>query len=59
MVVGMSEPAQPDSENREREVASPAVLPVPEAAATSPWALVALGVGAIVSVMLRRRRSRA
>jgi hypothetical protein len=59
MVVGMSEPAQPDSENLEREVASPAVLPVPEAAAASPWALVALGVGAIVSVMLRRGRSRA
>jgi hypothetical protein len=58
MVISMSEPARLDSENRERENATPAALPVPEAAATSPWALIALGVGAIVSVMLWRRRAK-
>ncbi|MEV0902844.1 hypothetical protein [Actinoplanes sp. NPDC049802] len=38
---------------------APAVLPVPEAAAASPWALIALAVGAITAVVLWRRRSRA
>ncbi|HWS35738.1 MAG TPA: hypothetical protein VN408_23730 [Actinoplanes sp.] len=42
----------------EREVTTPAVLPVPEAAVLSPWALAAVAVGAIVSVVLWRRRAR-
>ncbi|WP_170153854.1 hypothetical protein [Actinoplanes italicus] len=54
----MSDLTQPESENSGREVAGPAALPVPEAAATNPWALVALAAGAIVSVMLWRRRAK-
>ncbi|MEU4623332.1 hypothetical protein AB0G04_25590 [Actinoplanes sp. NPDC023801] len=38
---------------------SPARLPVPEAAAATPWALVLLAAGAVVSVVLRRRRAKA
>ena len=56
-VVNMNEPAQPDSDDSERGAASPAVLPVPEAAATSPLALIALAVGAVASVVLWRRRA--
>lgn len=41
----------------EREIATP-VLPVPEAAAISPWALAAVAVSALVSVVLWRRRAR-
>ncbi|GAA0451783.1 hypothetical protein Aca07nite_56430 [Actinoplanes capillaceus] len=36
-----------------------AVLPVPEAAAASPWALIAAAVGAVASVLLRRQRTKA
>ncbi|MBB3098582.1 hypothetical protein FHR83_006281 [Actinoplanes campanulatus] len=35
-----------------------AVLPVPEAAAASPWALITVAAGAVVSVLLRRRHRR-
>jgi hypothetical protein len=52
----MSAPAQPDRDDNERGLAA---LPVPEAAATSPWALAAIAVGALVSVLLWRRRAKA
>ncbi|MDI6097222.1 hypothetical protein QLQ12_01185 [Actinoplanes sp. NEAU-A12] len=55
----MTEPAQPDPDDSERGIVASPVLPVPEAAATSPWALIALAAGAIVSVVLWRRRAKA
>jgi hypothetical protein len=54
----MIEP-QPDPGDSERRAAGPAVLPVPEAAATSSLALIAVAIAAIASVVLWRRRTKA
>ena len=56
--MAMTEPAQPDQDDSELGAAAPAVLPIPEAAATSPWALLALAIGAIAGVALWRRRTK-
>lgn len=47
--------ARPDSDVSAFEPDSPARLPVPETAAASLPALILLVVGAIISVLLRRR----
>ena len=45
------------NDDSERGAAAPAVLPLPEAAAGSPWELVALGVAAVAGLLLWRRRA--
>jgi hypothetical protein len=52
-----ADPAPPVPGDIERG-AAPAGLPVPEAAASSPWALILLAVGAAATLVLRWRRTR-
>ncbi|MEV4513594.1 hypothetical protein AB0K00_32080 [Dactylosporangium sp. NPDC049525] len=51
--------SQPGPDDSEHRAAGTAVLPVPEAAATSSLALIAIVVAAIASVVLWRTRTKA